>query len=233
MIKIKNINVLILAGGKGSRMNFCNKALLKKHDKTFLENLKILFSDFNKIYLSLNSSQNIEVDGFIRIDDDFSEIGPISGLYKGLIESDTDSIFTLPCDIPNLSKEFIEYISSFNNFHYDASIIRDKDGFVHPLLGIYNKSSINIIKNAIESKDYKIMNLLKNLNVNYIDLKYTTFDDKYILKNINTLEDYKSFLENKNTKFFAVSGVKNSGKTTLITKLLERFSLAGYKVGTI
>ncbi|MGL5355197.1 MAG: molybdopterin-guanine dinucleotide biosynthesis protein B, partial [Cetobacterium sp.] len=46
-------------------------------------------------------------------------------------------------------------------------------------------------------------------------------------------EDYKSFLENKNTKFFAVSGVKNSGKTTLITKLLERFSLAGYKVGTI
>ncbi|MGL5052027.1 MAG: molybdopterin-guanine dinucleotide biosynthesis protein B [Cetobacterium sp.] len=233
MIKIKDMNVLILAGGKGSRMNFCNKVLLKYKNKTFLENLKNLFSDFNKIYLSLNTAQDIKSDEFIRIDDDFSEIGPISGLYKGLLESDTNFIFTLPCDVPNLTKEFIEYISNFAESHYDAAIVRDKNGFIHPLLGIYNKSCLENIRKAIDVKDYKILNFLKDLNVKYIDLKYTIFDDTHILKNINTPEDYNSLIQNKKTIFFAVSGIKNSGKTTLISNLLKKFTDNGYKVGTI
>ncbi|MGL5356984.1 MAG: molybdopterin-guanine dinucleotide biosynthesis protein B [Cetobacterium sp.] len=233
MIKIKDINVLILAGGKGSRMNYCNKVLLKYGDKTFLENLKELFSDFKKIYLSLNTAQNIKTDSFVRIDDDFSEIGPISGLYKGILESDSDYIFTLPCDVPNLTKDFIEYISDFVSPHYDAFIVRDKNGFVHPLLGIYSKNCLEAMKLAIDYGDYKIMNFLKKLNVKYIDLKYTIFDDEHILKNINTPEDYNSLFHREKTKFFAVSGVKNSGKTTLITKLIQKFVAKGYKVGTI
>ncbi|MDX8336036.1 molybdopterin-guanine dinucleotide biosynthesis protein B [Candidatus Cetobacterium colombiensis] len=231
MIDIKDINVLILAGGKGSRMNYCNKALLKYNNTTFLGHLSELFSDFSKIYLSLNSSQNIITDSFIRVDDDFKDIGPISGLYKGILESDLEYIFTVPCDVPNLNKEFINYISSFVSPYYDAFIVRDKNGFIHPLLGVYNKSCLSIIKESIKNEDYKILNIINKLNVRFIDLKYTIFDDNYILKNINTFEDYNTL--NKKTKFFAVSGIKNSGKTTLITKLLEKFKENNYKVGTI
>ncbi|MGL4868320.1 MAG: molybdopterin-guanine dinucleotide biosynthesis protein B, partial [Cetobacterium sp.] len=194
---------------------------------------KELFSDFNKIYLSLNSSQNIEADSFVRIDDDFCEIGPISGLYKGLLESDSDYIFTLPCDVPNLTKDFIAYISDFASPSYDAFIVRDKNGFVHPLLGIYSKNCLDAMKVGIDSGDYKIMNFLRQLNIKYIDLKYTIFDDEHILKNINTPEDYNSLFHREKTKFFAVSGVKNSGKTTLITKLIQKFVSEGYRVGTI
>lgn len=233
MIKVKDINVLILAGGKGSRMNYCNKALLKYNNTTFLDRLKNLFSDFSKIYLSLNSNQNITSEDFIRVDDDFQEIGPISGLYKGISESDLEYIFTLPCDVPNLTKEFIEYISSFVSPYHDAFIIKDKDGFIHPLLGIYTKKSLPIIKEAIENKDFKVLNLMEKLDVKFIDLKYTIFDDKEILKNINTPEDFNSLFKNKSTNFFAISGVKNSGKTTLITKLLKKFVEKGFKVGTI
>lgn len=233
MIKIKDINVLILAGGKGSRMNYCNKILLQYNHQTFLERLKILFSDFNNIYLSLNSEQNFPTDGFIRLDDDFKEIGPISGLYKGILESDLDYIFTVPCDVPNLTKDFIEYIASFVSPYHDAFLIRDKDGFIHPLLGVYTKKVLPIIKTAIKNNDFKVLNLVNKLDVKFIDLKYTIFDDKNILKNINTPEDYSSLVKNKKTNFFAVSGIKNSGKTTLITKLLKKFTENGFKVGTI
>lgn len=233
MIKIKDINVLILAGGKGSRMNYCNKALLKYENITFLDRLKELFSDFSKIYLSLNSDQDIISDEFIRIDDDFKEIGPISGLYKGILESDLDYIFTVPCDVPNLTKDFIQYISSFTSPYYDAIVVRDKNGFIHPLLGIYTKTSLPIIKEAIENNDFKVLNLMDKLNVKFVDLKYTIFNDNYLLKNINTPEDYNSLIKTKKTKFFAISGIKNSGKTTLITKLLKKFVDTGFKVGTI
>ncbi len=235
MIKFEDIDVLVLAGGKSSRMNYNDKALLKIGNKTFLENLEILFSNFNRKYISLNSSQNISNDSFIRIDDEYSEIGPISGLYSGLSKCIGNYLFVTPCDVPNLTNDFITYITDFISNEYDAFIVKDRDGFIHPLMGIYNKSSLEKIKKSIDSKDYKVLNLVKNLNVKYIDLKYTIFDDSKILKNINTPEDYKNLnisSENK-TKFFAVSGVKNSGKTTLITKLLKKFKKNGYKVGTI
>lgn len=233
MIKTKDINVLILAGGKGSRMNYCNKALLEYNNETFINHLKPLFSNFSKIYLSLNSEQDIPIDGFIKIVDEYKEIGPISGLYKGILESNLDYIFTVPCDVPNLTKDFIKYICNFVSSDFDAFIVKDKNGFIHPLLGIYSKKALPIIKTAIDNKDFKILNLINNLNVRFIDLKYTIFDDKNILKNINTLEDYNSLVKNTKTNFFAISGVKNSGKTTLITKLLKKFTEKGFKVGTI
>ena len=74
---------------------------------------------------------------------------------------------------------------------------------------------------------------MNKLDIKFIDLKYTIFDDKNILKNINTPDDYNSLIKNKKTNFFAISGVKNSGKTTLITKLLKKFVENGFKVGTI
>ena len=235
MINLIDINALILAGGKGSRMNYQNKALLELDSKTFLDRLYDVFSDFNKVYLSLNTSQDMLTDRFIRLDDDFHEIGPISGLYRGLEESDLEYVFVTPCDTPNLTKEFVEYIASFVSPYHDAFIVRDSEGFVHPLLGVYNTRCIALIKEAIHNKNYKILDILKNLDVKYIDLKYTIFDDKNILKNINTPEDYNSLLKRakKTTKYFAISGIKNSGKTTLITKLLSNFKELGLKVGTI
>lgn len=214
-------------------MNYCNKVLLQYNHKTFLDCLRVLFSDFSKIYLSLNSEQDIITDNFIRIDDDFKEIGPISGLYKGILESDLDYIFTVPCDVPNLTKDFIEYIASFVSPYHDAFIVRDKSGFIHPLLGVYTKKALPAIKVAIENNDFKVLNLMNKLDVKFIDLKHTIFDDTSILTNINTPEDYNSLIKNKKTNFFAVSGIKNSGKTTLITKLLKKFVENGFKVGTI
>lgn len=40
-------------------------------------------------------------------------------------------------------------------------------------------------------------------------------------------------MKNKTPKVFAVSGVKNSGKTTLIEKLVSRLNALDYKVGVI
>ncbi|WP_297598783.1 molybdopterin-guanine dinucleotide biosynthesis protein B [uncultured Cetobacterium sp.] len=235
MIKTFNINTLILAGGKGRRLNYCNKALLKYNNQTFLDKIVDAFSNFNNIYISLNSSQDLITDKLIRVDDNFEDIGPISGLYEGLKESTLDYVFVVPCDTPNITKEFVEYIVQFVSDEYDAFLIKDKKGLVHPLMGVYNTRISSIIKESIENNDYKVLNILDKINVKYIDLSYTIFDDKFLLANINTEKDYNSLFSYKKSypPFIAISGVKNSGKTTLITKLLEKFNELEYKVGTI
>ena len=40
-------------------------------------------------------------------------------------------------------------------------------------------------------------------------------------------------IKEKKPKVFAVSGIKNSGKTTLVEQLVTRLTQLGYKVGVI
>lgn len=225
-------NALILAGGNGTRMNRCNKALLQYDHRTFLEKIVNSLKGFEKIYLSLNSAQTIDFGNLVPVLDSYIGIGPISGLYEGLKKSDTDELFVVPCDCPNISEELVEYIYTFLSSDYDAFLVRDKRGFIHPLMGIYSKKVLKVLEKSIEEKNYKILNILKKIKVKYVDLKYTTFDGDTLLMNINTPEDYKE-IKKSSIPFIAISGVKNSGKTTLIVKLLKKLKGMGYRVGTI
>jgi molybdopterin-guanine dinucleotide biosynthesis protein MobB len=100
---------------------------------------------------------------------------------------------------------------------------------IHPLCGIYHKSALPIIKEQIEKGDYRLMNLLRVLQTREISLTHTLFNSR-VVANINDRETYKYFT---GPKVFAISGVKNSVKTTLITKLIMHFKAEGCKVGTI
>lgn len=63
----------------------------------------------------------------------------------------------------------------------------------------------------------------------YIRLESSCFDKKQ-LRNINTREEYESL---SLPLIFCVSGVKDSGKTGLIIKLINEFIRDGYRVGVI
>lgn len=235
MDKITNIDALILAGGKSSRMNFTDKALLKyDSNRNFLEKITDELFDFENIMVSINKDQNFIIPRGVIITDKISDIGPVEGIYQGLIHCQSDSIFVTTCDMPNITKEFIDYILNFHSNDFDAIIVRDSKGKMYPLLGIYNKSSLNTIERFILDKNYRIAEIFRELNVKYIDLNYTTFDINRILQNINTLKDFKSLLTFAGNKpFICISGAKGVGKTTLIRELLMYSKEANYKVGVV
>lgn len=228
------ISALILAGGKSSRMNFKHKALLSYDHRNFLEKLLDTFNDFEKTYYSINKDQNFNFNNGIKIVDSFNNIGPISGIYECMLKLKEKYLFITPCDCPNISKELITYILGYVSSDYDAFIIKDSKGFIHPLIGVYSKNILPIITEMINEKDYKILNILNKINVKYIDLSQSKFNDT-LIKNINTEKDYLSLTNDiqENIPFIAISGIKNSGKTTLICKLLKKFKELNYKVGTI
>ena len=191
-------NALILAGGRGNRMGGCDKIQLVHNNSTFLQKIMSALSDYRNIYISLNKNQILETIGVSVIYDTFDNIGPISGIYEGLKlanKEGSSDIFLVPCDCPNLTKDLISYISEFNSKEYDAVIVKDSAGGIHPLLGIYKSHIFSLVEESIANKDYKVRNLFDKINVKYVSLAHTNFDDINILRNINTYEDYHDLIK--------------------------------------
>ncbi|MGL4987017.1 MAG: molybdenum cofactor guanylyltransferase, partial [Treponemataceae bacterium] len=126
MIEIKSLSALILAGGKGTRMakntDTCDKALLIYKDKSFIQHIMQVFTQCKKIYISINKNQNYRFENATILIDDYKEIGPLAGLYKGLLESE-DPLWVSPCDTPFLTLNFVECVAQYANEQYDAFIV--------------------------------------------------------------------------------------------------------------
>lgn len=169
--------------------------------------------------------------------DVFEDVGPLAGLYSGMMVSSSPYIFVTTCDTPNITKDFIEYILGYLSSDYDAVIIKDSEGRIHPLCGIYKKNLFNRVREQIEKNDFKILKVFQNLNVKILDFKHTDFNLNHILNNFNFLEELNSlnYLKKmkKKPKIFAISGIKNSGKTSLISKIIEEIKNRGESIAVI
>ncbi len=222
------LSTAILAGGKSRRMNGENKSFLTYQQQTFIESILSQLSTFDETLISVQSRREYEELSYPLVEDDIQDIGPLGGLYSCLKHCRNEYLFVCATDMPLLKKELIEYMLEFTHPEYDCFVIQSADK-IHPLCGIYKKSVISTIGKMIEAKDYRLMNLLEQVNTKYIPLTYSCFDES-IVANINTKVELAAL---RKPAVFCVSGVKNSGKTTLITKLIKVLKEEGYRIGVI
>lgn len=211
------LSVGILIGGKSSRMGQ-DKALLKLKKKSFLDILINEFSDFDELIISLDYLDRYKELDCEKVEDTIKNIGPIEGIRQILKKSKNKYNFICAADMPFLKKEMVEYIKTFISSDFDCYVVCDEER-EHPLCAVYSKDMIPVIDEMIENKNYKLIQLISKVRTKYIDLKYTNFDKKMV-QNINTYSEYKNAVK---PLIFCVSGIKNSGKTTLITKLISEF----------
>lgn len=210
------MEVGILAGGKSSRYNK-DKLTEQYNGKTFIEHLYDEMSKLGKVIISTKEGREY-IKSVDYVYDINSDIGAIEGLYRLLINSKEDYMAIISGDTPLVSSEMIKYLEGYISSDYDVYVYKDKFG-VHPLCAIYSKKVINDIEDAIVNKKYSIHKLLYSLRTKYIDIENSKFSSKLLL-NINTQEDYNKIYGN----VLAISGVKNSGKTTFIYKLLQNLN---------
>jgi len=225
MIKL---SAAVLAGGKGSRMHGNNKAFLRYGNQSFIENILEQFEGIEQVMISVNDTQAYEKLEFSLVKDKFSDIGPMGGLYSCLEVCRNDYLFVCAVDMPLLDGQIVHYMSEFISSDYDCYVIKTGKK-VHPLCAIYHKRVFGVVSELITSGNYKMMNLLKHLKVKYVPLEYSCFDES-VVSNINDKLDYAKI---RSAPVICISGVKNSGKTTLITKIIKQLTFEGYRIGTI
>lgn len=177
------ITGIVLAGGKSSRMGQ-NKALLNYQEKKMFEHAIEKISPYcQQIFIS-GDFEEYKKMGYNVVNDRIKSIGPIGGLYSSLIESKTYLNIVIACDVPLIASNAFELlINEIEN--YDAAVLKTPDGKIEPLIGIYTKNALPVIKKQIAGGNYKMMHLLRLLNS-----KYAYYLNTNRLKNINTIEDY-------------------------------------------
>jgi len=166
-----------------------DKALLQIHGKTLLESaIEICRSICNEILISSNNPEHGQF-GYPLVADEIAICGPIGGIYSCLKKSDTDWNFIISVDSAFVSRDFVEFlISEIGDF---SAIIPIHTNGKEPLIALYHKNCVSVIREKIELNDFKMQLLLNELNTKFVEVG--AWIEKYpeIFHNINRPEDLK------------------------------------------
>lgn len=172
-----------------------NKALLPLNSSFFANEIAAKYVPFGNVLISTgNGDCGLENVGTERIADCFKDCGPAGGLHAVLRESNADAVLFIPCDTPLFSLDAGVFLCSKLCDGYDAVVISDEEGMIHPLTAVYRKSCAAVFETNLKHGIYAIRNILKKLNVRVIPVRSIP-NGKDILLNINTPQDYASFTE--------------------------------------
>lgn len=189
MKKHKDISAIILAGGKGTRMNG-NKALLPVSGIKLIEkvalNIEPYFAD---VIISARSKENFDFLSYPVAVDEQPGYGPLMGILSGLRASGNHINFVIACDIPEVNINFLEKMISFTG-NYDIVVPLSGEDKFEPLFAFYNRSLIPIIEDLLNNGIRKINKLFPKCRT-----KYVPFDSDGWYHNLNTIEDYRNYLK--------------------------------------
>ena len=186
---------LIMAGGKGTRMNLDTEKLLLKYKKPVIIHVVDSLNDskcFSQI-LALTSSnspntkkllQENNIEGF-----DTNGIGYVEDLTL-VLQSRNDSILVTSGDLPLLDEEIIRKIVKNYNPEKTWTSILVTTKFL-TTLGL--ESNYSILHNN-QKCNYTGISLINSNKINSsenLDENYIIIDDKRIAFNLNTKKDYE------------------------------------------
>ena len=184
-------SIIILAGGKSSRMGR-DKLTLELGGETFLGSLARRFSEkYDRVYLSLAQPEKYPEIDLPRIADIYPGHGPISGLHAALTATGGD-VFLVAADLPLSTPEAAKRVMSFASPELDAVAPMTADGRYEPLFAWYSQRCLPEAERAIREGRYKMAALLDLLRVRF--LRPEELGDVWrdgLLSNINRPEEYE------------------------------------------
>lgn len=188
-----NKTLAILAGGKSSRMNYNNKALLRYKEKKFIEHIIDAGKDYKEIIIISNNTEEYKGFNLRVVEDIYKGNGPLSGIHSALSNSNTDKILCIACDMPLITKEILNILGNYNE-DYDVLVPKVGDR-LQPLCAIYSKNILPNIEGAIIKNNNKLQLLIKSQNYKIIEgNEESKFIEKDFL-NVNTEKDYSELEE--------------------------------------
>lgn len=181
---METLSVFILCGGKSSRMQ-SEKGLVLFQEKPFIEHIIQAISPITDQIKLITASKEYDYLAYEKIADVIADKGPLGGIYTALMHSETEFNLILSCDIPMISSELLKELISKHTEEAGITVF-SSESRIHPLIGIYSKKILPIIKNAIESDELKMMDLLAKIPHQIIKIEES---ENLPLTNINSADE--------------------------------------------
>ena len=185
---------LIMAGGKGTRMNLDHEKLLLKYKKPVILHVVDSLNDsqcFSNI-LALTSSNSPNTKKLLQENNievfDTSGIGYVEDLTL-VLQSRSDSMLVTSGDLPLLDEEIIQKIVKNYNPEKTWTSILVTNKFL-TTLGLESDYSIHYNNQKCNYTGISLINANKINSSKNLDENYIIIDDKRIAFNLNTKQDY-------------------------------------------
>ena len=181
------ITGIILAGGNSSRFGTDKTQYFLYGKKLINYAIEVLLPICDNIIISTNKPEDFKDDGFQTVIDKFINCGPLGGIFSSLVKSKTEHNLIIGCDMPNLCTDLFRKIL-INKNGYDI-VMPVHNGNTETMASYFNKTTLNILEDAIIIKKYKITDAIAGLNINFLDVSNFDFYNNDLFKNINHKED--------------------------------------------
>ncbi len=188
--KTRDLAAIILAGGKSSRYQHRNKALIKLNGMSLLDH--VLSQAYRLTSHIVIVSNNPDIRTYypeMAVPDDFPDTGPLGAIYTGLRHSNANVNFVVACDMPFVNINLAQYMMTKMGFH-DAIIPR-VGRLIEPLHALYHARSLPAIQRNLDTKIFKIQDLFPLIRLKYLESDVIRcFDpDFHLFTNINEPSD--------------------------------------------
>ena len=197
-----NNSAIILAGGRGKRLGYKEKALIPINDKPIIEHtIEILEGVVNEIIVSVRDDGQKQLleeytTGRIVVVDKYVDAGPLAGILEGLGAAGGEYVFVVACDMPFINIGVVEFLFKSAKGHDGALPVGD-DGIYEPLHAVYRTGPMLVsTEKSIEQGerfilapifDLEDMVLIEMDEIRELDPELKTF------LNVNTLEDIEKY----------------------------------------
>jgi molybdopterin-guanine dinucleotide biosynthesis protein B/molybdopterin-guanine dinucleotide biosynthesis protein len=231
---------VLLAGGSGRRAGVDKRFLVLGGRTLLLRNLAFLRSAFPTVAVSLGAGQQLDLGdagGVEIVHDAWPGASPLAGIASALARH-RRPVFALAVDIafPD-SAALARVLAAFPG--HDLVLPAIGREYHQPLFAVYGPACLAPMTALLEAGRHRIVEILPAL-----DAAEVRFPDDALFHNINTMDDYQEARRqaasggdapaaDAQPALVAIVGKSDSGKTTLIEKVVPELVKLGLRVGTV
>lgn len=190
-----DITAVILAGGRGQRMEGQDKGLISLWGQPLIaHSLKVLRSQVGEIVISANRNlEHYRKFGCTVFEDTMGENwGPLAGVATAMRHVETPYLLSVPCDCPCLPGDLVKrMLGSLESEKPGICIIHDGNRLQNAF-ALLPCSLVDDLDNYLNSNQRKVETWLRRHNLTEVDFS----DYASAFENINTPEQLRN-LERK------------------------------------
>ena len=164
MSDIRFTTAAILAGGLSRRMGF-DKYKIQVGGKKLLDMLvDKLHQEFETLFIVANSDDIELPEGVILIRDDFPGQGPMAGIQAALKHADSDYVYVMACDMPQINLEYIRLMKTMLESRPAEACCFKNGTITEPFHAFYSKKAEPKIAELLRSGQRKAQAILDDLD---------------------------------------------------------------------
>lgn len=185
------VTYLILAGGRGQRMNGVDKGLMLWQSRPMVEHiLDRLNSPADKIIISANRNQNLykKYTNTVIADELEDFQGPLAGILSAMQICETPYLLCLPCDSPEPPENMLEQLWSCMQKNHKSSALCHDGERLQPLFGLLSCQHKDTLHDFLQQGRRKVHDFMQLIDPAQCDFS----TQKTHFNNINYSDDMKS-----------------------------------------